>query len=553
MADQLRSATALLHTLTPGGPSRRQVLRWASQIGLLAPAMMVGAEGAAHAQGTPRRGGTLIMVTGGDPTGFNVDITTAITDYLVGSQIYEGMTAIDQDFRPVPWLAKSWAVSDDGTRYTFQLVQAKWSDGQPMTSKDVKFTLEQVSGKYGSKFAAAAARIKNIATPDEATVVIELDRPYGPLLFTLSSYGNAGILPEHVFAGTNVLENPASRTAPVGTGPFMLSEFVRGDHVTLKRNPTYWQEGKPYLDQIIFKVIPNEASRVLALKAGEVDFCHFYYFPTSHVAEAKADPKLQTREHGVPENRVLVLNVRNAPLSNVKVRQALFTAIDREFIRQSVFLGLGSVQKNAIDSRIPWAHDPNVDLSKLYPFDPAQAAKLLDEAGLHAKADGARFELRYVYTIAEPGDEAIGELLTQMWGKIGVKVILQGGTQDFLIKRMFIDWDFDLSPQSFTTGGDPALGVARLYVSSAIRKAPYVNASGYSTPEVDTLFDQGAGGSTPETRGVFYKKAAALLARDVPTFPICETPLMNVASKQVQGRWAWSTGYSWWESVWVET
>jgi peptide/nickel transport system substrate-binding protein len=548
VTDEPQGATTLIRARS----SRRQVLRWAGRIGLVVPAMMTVLRGVAHAQGAPRRGGTLIMATGADPTGFNPDITTAITDYLVGSQIYEGLTQIDQDFRPIPWLAKSWSVSDDGTRYTFQLVQAKWQDGKKLTSKDVKFTLEQVSGKYGSKFAAAAARIKSIATPDEGTVVIELDRPYGPSLFSLSSYGNAGILPEHLFAGTNALDNPASRTAPVGTGPFMLSEFVRGDHVTLQRNPDYWQEGKPYLDQIIFKVIPDEASRVLALKAGEVDFCHFYYFPTSHVAEVKTDAKLQTREHGVPENRVLVLNVRSSNLSNVKVRQALFMAIDREFIRQSVFQGLGAVQKNAIDSRIPWAHDPNVDLGKLYPFDPVQAAKLLDDAGLHPDANNTRFELRFVYAIAEPGNEAIGQLLAQMWGKIGVKVLLQGGTPDFLLKRVFLDWDFDISPQSFTTGGDPALGVARLYVSSAIRKAPYVNASGYSTPEVDALFDKGAGGSAPEERGEYYKKASALLANDIPTFPICETPLVNVAAKSVQGRWAWSTGYSWWESVWME-
>jgi peptide/nickel transport system substrate-binding protein len=549
MTDERRGMT----TLTRIGPGRRQVLRWAGQVGLLAPAMMAGARGTAWAQDTPKRGGSLILVTGADPTGFNPDITTAITDYLVGSQIYEGLTQIDQDFRPVPWLAKSWTVSEDGTRYTFQLVQATWQDGQKLTSKDVKFTLEQVSAKYGSKFAAAAARIKAISTPDEGTVVIELDRPYGPLLFTLSSYGNAAILPEHLFTGTNALENPASRTAPVGTGPFMLAEFARGDHVTLKRNPTYWQEGKPYLDEMIFKVIPDESTRVLALKSGEVDFCHFYYFPTSHVAEAKADPKLQIREHGVPENRVLVMNVRNPHLSDVKVRQALFTAIDREFIRQSVFQGLGAVQKNAIDSRIPWAHDPDIDLSKIYPYDPVKAAKLLDEAGLHPDANGTRMELRFVYAIPEPGDEAIGQLLAEMWGKIGVKVVLQGGTQEFLVKRVFLDWDFDLSPQSFTTGGDPALGVARLYVSSAVRKAPYVNASGYSTPEVDALFDQGAGGSSPEQRGVAYKKVAAVLARDIPTFPICETPLVNVAGKPVHGRWAWSTGYTWWESVWIDT
>jgi peptide/nickel transport system substrate-binding protein len=431
-------------------------------------------------------------------------------------------------------------------------MQAKFHDGQPMTSKDVKFTLEQVSGKYGSKFAAAAARIKAITTPDAETVVIDLDKSYGPFLFSVSSYANAGILPEHLFAGTNALENPATRTKPVGTGPFMLSEIVRGDHVTLQRNPSYWQAGKPYLDEIIFKIIPDEGSRVLALKAGEVDFCHFYYYPTSHVAEAKADPKLQIREHGIPENRDLVLNVRTPHLADVKVRQALFSAIDREFIKRSVFQGLGSVQKNAIDSRIPWAHDPEVDLSKLYPFDPARAAQMLDAAGLHADASGKRFDVRFVYATAEPGSESIGQLLAEMWGKIGVKVILEGGTADFVLKKVFLDWDFDLSPQSFTTGGDPALGIARLYITSAIRKAPYVNASGYSNPEVDALFDQGASGTTLEDRGAAYKKAAAILARDVPTFPICETPLINVASAKVHGSWAYSTGYSQWEGVWID-
>ncbi len=383
-------------------------------------------------------------------------------------------------------------------------------------------------------------------------MVIELDRSYGPFLFSLSSYANAAILPEHLFAGTNVLENPATRTKPVGTGPFMLSEIVRGDHITLVRNPNYWRPGKPYLDEIILKIIPDESSRVLALKAGEVDFCHFYYYPTSHVAEAQADPKLQTREHGIPENRDLVLNVRNPHLANVKVRQALFCAMDREFIKRSVFQGLGQVQKNAIDSRIPWAHDPSVDLAKLYPFNPAHAAQLLDEAGLPADSTGKRLDLRFVYGTAEPGSESIGQLLAEMWGKIGVKLSLEGGTSEFLLKRVFLDWDFDLCPQSYTTAGDPALGVARLYISSAIRKAPYVNALGYSNPEVDALFDQGTSGTVLAERGAAYKKAAAILATDVPTFPICETPLINVASKQIHGHWAWSTGYSSWEDVWID-
>src|SRR5262249_41737702 len=162
---------------------------------------------------------------------------------------------------------KSWTVSPDQTLYTFSLVDTKWHDGKPFTSRDVKFTLEEVSGKYGSKFASTKSRIKSIETPDDRTVVLQLDRPFGPLLFSLSNYGNGVILPEHLFAGTNALTNPATLTAPVGTGPFMLKEWVRGDHITLVRNPNYWMPGKPYLDQIIFKIIPDSSARVLALKA----------------------------------------------------------------------------------------------------------------------------------------------------------------------------------------------------------------------------------------------------------------------------------------------
>ncbi len=294
----------------------------------------------------PKRGGTLVIALDSDPPTVNPDVTTSVPDVSVGALIYDALMRVDEDFAPVPALASSWTVSPDKLTYTFKLVEAAWHDGKPFTSKDVKFTFESVSGKYGAKFATTASVIDGIDTPDDRTVVFRLKRPFGPFLFSLTDYNNASIMPEHVYAGTNVLTNPATLSQPIGTGPFMMKEWDRGQTITLARNPNYWREGKPYLDEIVFRFIPDAAARVLALKAGELDFVYFYYFPTSQYVQVKDDPNLQFREHAAPEDHLIMFNVRRAPFDNVKVRQALFTALDREYIKKAVFQDLGTVMQS---------------------------------------------------------------------------------------------------------------------------------------------------------------------------------------------------------------
>jgi peptide/nickel transport system substrate-binding protein len=535
--------------------NRREFLTWAASAGIAVPivASLGGVRKAfAASSATPRRGGSLVMVLSGDPPTLNPDVTTGVPDVSVGSLIHDGLTRIDENFKPAPNLAESWTISPDNTRYTFKLVQTKWHDGKDFTSRDVKFTLEEISAKYGSKFAAAASHIKNIATPDPRTVVIELDKPFGPLLFSLSNYTNAAVMPEHLFAGTNILTNPATLSNPVGTGPFMFKEWSRGQYVKLARNPNYWRPGRPYLDEIIFREIPDPAARVLALKAGEVDYIYFYFFPISQQSQVADDPNLQTRERGVPEDHLIIFNVRKPPFDNVKVRQALFSATDREYIKKVVYQNLGAVMKSAINTNLGWAYNPAVDLAKMYPFDLRRAAAMLDEAGAKAGADGKRFDVRLVYDSTDPSNGALAQVLQSTWGKIGVKVIFEGSTRNVELKQVYTDWNFDATLQAYSTSGDPALGVARLYVSSAIKKAPFVNASGYSNPEIDKLFDEGANGTTLNERGEAYKKAQVILARDLPVFPMWQTALINVASKKVQGPWSWSTGYDYWEDVWLE-
>src|SRR5262249_43486504 len=171
----------------------------------------------------PQKGGTLVMAMATEPPTLNPSITTGAPDQLIGCMIYEGLTRIGQGFQIFPMLARSWDIGSDGLRYTFHLQNATWHDGKPFTSKDVVFSLTNISAKYGPVFRAAGQSIASVEALDPATAVITLNRPFGPLLMSLSCDLNGGILPEHVFAGTDILHGPATLTQPVGTGPFKLS------------------------------------------------------------------------------------------------------------------------------------------------------------------------------------------------------------------------------------------------------------------------------------------------------------------------------------------
>jgi peptide/nickel transport system substrate-binding protein len=227
-------------------------------------------------------------------------------------------------------------------------------------------------------------------------------------------------------------------------------------------------------------------------------------------------------------------------------------ALDRQYVQKVVYQGLGKVMESAFNSNLGWAHNSEVKLSAMYPFNPEKAKALLDEAGLKAGANGRRFDLRLVYDSTDASRDRLSQVLQAMWGRIGVRVAFEGSTRNVQLKQVFTDWNFDATLQAYSTAGDPALGISRLYVSSAIRKAPFVNASGYSNPDVDRLFEAGVNATEEAERAKNYKEVQTILARDLPVIPIWETALMNVASARVKGKWAWSTGYSFWEEVWVE-
>jgi peptide/nickel transport system substrate-binding protein len=504
----------------------------------------------------PVRGGTAIMVLGTDPLSLSPDTTGSVPDVAVACQVYDALVRFKKGFEIVPSLAKSWDITPDGKTYTFHMVDANWHDGKPVTSDDVKFTLLDISSKYGPRFDAAGRFIESIDTPDPKTVVIHLKAPFGPFLFSLACEQNAAIMPAHILRGTDIMKNPAVLNDPVGNGPFKFKEWVRGDHVELVRNDDYWRKdlGEPYLDRLVVKIMPDTNSRILALRAGEIDYIVPDYMPLSSVKMVQAQPdQFSAEEVSYPGSDIIILNTKSktAPqLANPEVRHALYMAMDRDFLHKNVFFGLGGVPKSAFDTRL-WAYDPAIDYQKMFPYDTAKAAKMLDDAGATVGPDGTRFTIRLLFETGKPEWLQAAQALQRMWQAVGVKVELQGAERPVILKRVYSDYDFDATLQTYTTLGDPALGIARTYVTESIKQGQtFNNASQYSNPEIDKLFDQGRDAHDQAERKRVYAQIQEILARDMPVLNLHQQPQYAVATTRLHNMWQ-AANQQWWGSVWI--
>jgi peptide/nickel transport system substrate-binding protein len=506
----------------------------------------------AQAQDTPQKGGTMIVGNGDDPRVLSSNFSFQIADTMVGCMVYEGLLRFGPGFKLMPGLAKSWEVTPDGKTYTMHLDESKWEDGKPVTSEDVAWSLMNISAKYGPKFIPAGKVIDNIDTSDPHTVVFHLKQPFGPFLFSLVCEQNAGIMPKHIFETGDILTNPALTTKPIGSGAFRVSEWVHGDHITMVRNPDYRRPGKPYLDKVILKTIPDSAGRVLALQAGEIDMIEELYFPLTYYKTLSADKRFQVHDVGYGADDLVLLNVKNTPLDRAEVRQALMVAIDREYMFKNVYLGLGRMATSIVDSRLSWAKNPAVDYGKMYAYDPDRARKMLDDAGVKPGSDGTRFTIRLAFSANRADDVQAAQVLQRNWQAVGIKVVLQGTEGNLFATKVFGDYDFDAAIANYSTGGDVALGVARLYTTDAIRKGSvYVNGSRYSNPEVDALFSQGRDAPTQEERAKAYFKVQEILAKELPVLTLHEQPQIDAASSNMRDLFL-AAFYPWWDEIWIK-
>lgn len=485
----------------------------------------------------PVRGGTLVIAASADPGQFNPAITTAGGTHFVADSLYNGLIFLDQQLTPKPDLADSWDISPDGKTYTFHLHPGvKWHDGQPFSSADVKFSFEEVLLKYHARTKSGLEGVLDgIDTPDANTVVMRFKQPYGPLLQRLDVV-EAPIVAKHIYEGQDPTKADAN-LKPMGTGPYKLAEYVKGDKVRLVRNEDYFKPGLPYLDEIDFRIIPQSSTAVLALEQGEVDYVQGV--PGPDLPRVQQNPNIMLAQSGAGSGGsfcadTMFFNLSRPPLDKPEVRQAFYYGLDRAQILHEVYFDQGRVAKSAISADIGWATNPNVPQ---YPHDEAKANQLLDQAGLARGTDGMRFQSTFVHATSYA---KYGELMKQQLAKAGIDINLLPLEVNAANEQNYIKKDFDLGFASYCNGPDPEIGVRRMYVSTNIGPILFSNGAGYRNDRVDQLFNLAAAAVDRADRAKAYGEMQDIVAKDLPYLPIVETLGYRAWRSPVHDLYYWS-------------
>lgn len=500
-------------------------------------------------EGNPRRGGTLILGMTADPSTLNCGIESSQIVAMVTSSIYNGLIHLDEESNPHPDLAQSWEISPDGLVYTFQLREnVKWHDGQPLTSADVKFSFENLVGKYNARGREAYRSIKAIETAGPLTVKISLKKAYSPFLEVLTAHDGC-IMPRHLYEGTDVLKNPHNDVNPVGSGPFKFKEWKKGSHITLVRNENYFKKGRPFLDSVVYRIIPNAATRAIAFETGEINAIFASNsFPYQHVDRLKKLRNATIKDIGSPSLIGLNFNLKGNPIvAKREVRVAIAHAIDKKFIVEKGLRAVGKVIDSVIPPGIPWAYNANVPK---YPVDLKKANGLLDEAGYPTNAAGMRFQLRLAFEAGNDNSERPVQILREQLKAAGIDIKLERFERSVMLEKVFQKYDFDLWFGPLTTRGHPALGTARLYTTTSITGQPFTNFTRYSNPKVDQLFEQAVTATKKQDMVKAYYEVQDILMRDLPTIPVADRLQLNIIKDQFRGALTSTETYERTDEIW---
>src|SRR5262245_15623242 len=405
----------------------------------------------------------------------NLDPVTqdANPDIWAFMQIYQQLVRVNvkgDGFEPD--LAEKWTTSPDGRTWTFLLRKnAKFSNGDPVKASDAVWSLKRARDTKGPwKWALEA--VEDIAAKDDYTVVISLKEPWAPFLADISLFSNS-ILPEKVFKGA---KDEDISNKPVGSGPYMLVEWKKGEELVMKANPHYHEKGAPRTPELRIRYIPDDNSRIIALQSGDVDGID--YPPFSRIEELRKDAKLEAQLNPSTQVSHLSLNIRSAPLNNVKFRQALAHATDRAAIVKAVCFGHCTPATTFLPMTTPMFNKG----SKGYAYDLNKAKQLLKESGV-----ATPLTLKLLYRANDAVHQPTAVTLKEMWGKLGVNLELEPLDRAAANTR-FRALQFQVYITSWTNDiPDPSQLAA--YELGFTESESY--RSGYKSAEVDGLLAEG--------------------------------------------------------------
>jgi peptide/nickel transport system substrate-binding protein len=466
----------------------------------------------------------------------NLDPVTqdANPDIWAFMQIYQQLVRVNvkgDGFEPD--LAEKWSTSPDGRTWTFNLRKtAKFSNGDTVKASDVVWSLKRARDTKGPwKWALEA--VEDIQAKDDFTVVISLKEPWAPFLADISLFSNS-ILPEKVFKGA---KDEDISNKPVGSGPWMLVDWKKGEELVMKPNPHYYEKGLPKSQELRIRYIPDDNSRIIALQSGDVDGID--YPPFSRIAELQKDPKLDAQLNPSTQVSHLSLNTREAPLNNVKFRQALAYATDRAAIVKAVCFGHCTPATTFLPMTTPMFNKG----AKGYPYDLNKAKQLLKESGV-----ATPLTLKILYRANDAVHQPTAVALKEMWGKLGITLELEpldraAATQRYRANQFQVyitSWTNDIP--------DPSQLAS--YALGFTESQSYH--SGYQSAEMDGLLAKGLREVNPEKRRQIYYEIQELALKDSPLIWLYYSPYTIAISKKMKGFVQMATGPWIFKNVTVE-
>ncbi len=491
---------------------------------------------AASAQPRPHKmGGTFISAKTTEAPSLDPILEQALSRQRIDVLFYNRLVEWGHDGKLEPVLAESWTTSADGRTWTFTLRRGvKFHNGRELVADDVKYTYERIlDPKIGSGGRGYLSAIEQIEVPDTRTVRITTKQPSASLLAGMAG-GWSSIVPREVIEQKGDLR----RTA-VGTGPFIFQEWIPQSHLKAKKNPDYWDKGKPYVDAIEIKVIPDEASILAQLRTGNVH--HALLEDNKNYQLVKDDKRLIVQRSPRLGFDMVNINHGRKPYTDVRVRQALSLAVDRTEVLQVAASGLGSVTGPLTPAMRPWAL-PVEAFKEWYTPNVEHAKKLLAEAGY---PNGFKTTLKVIPTF--PTMVAGAQVIAAQLKKIGVDAQIIQEEYGVWIKAIIKpNFDFDLTMNATTGDADPDSLLYRRFHS--VEKQ--WNNDG--EPEIDTLLDQGRSALDAKKRKEIYDRAQRLMVERAIQIWTFSPDLIDVSQSFIQYQQHFTSNYYGFRTVSIE-
>jgi peptide/nickel transport system substrate-binding protein len=517
----------------PTGPawSRRDLLKAG---GVTLGVLSAGRRASAQPSGTPKPGGSIVSAQNNEATGLDPQLVPSFSRSRRSPLTYNQLVRFDESMTIQPDLAESWTLSEDKLTWTFKLHPGvKFHDGQELTSADVKFTFDRLLDKSAGGKADFTA-VEKVEPVGRYQVKFVTKEPFAALLAALAGFWGYIVSEAGVSKGGGDLNKTA-----MGTGPFLLVDWKVEQQMQFKKNPNYFKKGLPYVDEVIIRTIPDEANIVAALRTAQI---HHAFIEDNKNWNLLKDEKTLTGYRG---SRLgydyLNISANRGPLKDVRVRQAISWAVDRQQVLRVAAAGFGRLTAPATAPMKQWQLPEEVWM-KYYKPDPEKAKKLLAEAG-HPNGFSVKLSVIPTFPTMVNGAPVVAQNLK----RVGITSEIENVEYAVWIKR-WLAHDFDLTMNTTPGYGDPDTAFFR-----ALHSTKGQNWNSWSVPEVDALLEEGRRTFDAKKRKEIYDRVQILILENVPHLWLFSADHIDFTQTSVKG-WKQhpTTNLYGFEGVWLD-